>query len=206
MGFTMAEKRKITGEFAPRYRKADKAGKTRILDEYPAPVGGNRKYAVFKPGREGKQQLRLIDGRYVNVRVSGGTRRERVYPRYYDDAVKTVLIRLRAFFRCICGERLTPLIKANLDALCRRKRFGISPEIKVKLRRISRSTVERLLREERRKRRLKGRSTTRKGTLLKNQIPVRVFWARDGKKAGFCEIDTVSHDGGGAINNLTALP
>jgi hypothetical protein len=30
MGFTMAEKRKITGEFAPRYRKAGKAGKTRI--------------------------------------------------------------------------------------------------------------------------------------------------------------------------------
>jgi transposase InsO family protein len=60
--------------------------------------------------------------------------------------------------------------------------------------------VERLLRQERRKQRLKGRSTTKKGTLLKNQIPVRVFWAWDEKKAGFCEIDTVSHDGGGEIN------
>ncbi|MDR1901987.1 MAG: hypothetical protein LBQ88_06885 [Treponema sp.] len=34
MGFTMAEKKKITERFAPRYRKANKAGKTRILDEY----------------------------------------------------------------------------------------------------------------------------------------------------------------------------
>jgi hypothetical protein len=46
----MEEKRtdrrsEITGEFAPRYRKAGKAGKTRILDEYLALVGGNRKYA-----------------------------------------------------------------------------------------------------------------------------------------------------------------
>jgi transposase InsO family protein len=196
----MAEKRKITGKFAPRYRKADKAGKTKILDEYLGLVGGNRKYAIFKLGREGKQQLRLIDGRYVNVRVSSGTRRKRVYARYYDEEVKKVLIKLWAFFRFICGERLTPLIKANLQALCRRKRFGITREIKAKLSRISRSTVERLLREERRKQRLKGRSTTKKGTLLKNQIPVRVFWAWDEKKAGFCEIDTVSHDGGGEIS------
>jgi hypothetical protein len=35
----MAEKKKITGQFAPRYRKADKAGKTKILDEYLALVG-----------------------------------------------------------------------------------------------------------------------------------------------------------------------
>jgi hypothetical protein len=68
------------------------------------------------------------------------------------------MVKRWAFFRFIRGERLTPLIKANLDALCRRKR------------------------------RLKGRSTTKQGTPLKNQIPVRVFWAWDEKKAGFCEI------------------
>jgi hypothetical protein len=31
---------------------------------------------------------------------------------------------------------------------------------------------------------------------LKHQIPVKVFWPWDEQKAGFCEIDTVSHDGG----------
>ena len=34
MGFTMAEKRKIRTEYAKRYRKATKADKTKILDEY----------------------------------------------------------------------------------------------------------------------------------------------------------------------------
>jgi hypothetical protein len=73
--------------------------------------------------------------------------------------------------------------------------------VKEKLGKISRATVERLLTEERKKHKLKGKSTTKKGTLLKSQIPVRKFWAWDDKQPGFCEIDTVSHDGGGEINS-----
>ena len=48
MGFTMAEKK--------------------ILDEYlKLPGKGNRKYAIYALNREGKKQLRLIDGKTVNV-------------------------------------------------------------------------------------------------------------------------------------------
>jgi hypothetical protein len=200
MGFTMAEKKKIAGQFATRYRKAKKAEKTKILNEYLALAGGNRKYAIYKLNREGKKQLRLlVDGTYANVEISSKKRRKRVYTPCYGEDVKIVLVKLWRFFRYACGERLTPLIKANLKAISRCKRFGITKEVKNKLSQISRSTVERLLREERRKHKLKGKSTTKKGTLLKNQIPVRVFWAWDDKKPGFCEIDTVSHDGGGEI-------
>ena len=70
----------------------------------------------------------------------------------------------------------------------------MSREVKQKLSTISRSAVERLLSKERKKHKLKEKSTTKKGTLLKNQIPLRVFWAWDKRKPGFCEIDTVSHD------------
>ena len=34
MGFTMAERKKIRAEYAKRYRKAKKAEKTKILNEY----------------------------------------------------------------------------------------------------------------------------------------------------------------------------
>jgi hypothetical protein len=122
-----------------------------------------------------------------------------VYQRYYDEKTQEVLLRLWKFFRYICGERLVPLIRANLDSISRKRRFRISPEVKQKLATISRATVERMLKEQRKTYRLKGRSTTKKGTLLKNLIPVRVFWAWDEKQPGFCEIDTVSHDGGGEI-------
>jgi len=201
MGFTMAEKNKIRAEYARRYRKAKKTEKTKILDEYLKLLGkGNRKYAIFTLNREGKKQLRVINGKNVNVIITNSVRRKRVYQKYYDDEVIQVLIKLWKFFRYICGERLVPLIRANLDTISRKRRFRMSPEVKQKLSTISRATVERLLVREREKHKLKGRSTTKKGTLLKNQIPVRVFWAWDEKQPGFCEIDTVSHDGGGEIS------
>jgi hypothetical protein len=200
MAFTMAEKNKIRTEYAKQYRKATKSEKTKILDEYLKLLGkGNRKYAIFTLNREGKKQLHLLDGKYVNVKISSPVRRKRVYQRYYDDEVTQVLIKLWKFFRYICGERLVPLLRANLDAISRKRRFRMSAETKQKLSTISRSTVERLLAGERKKYKLKGKSATRKGALLKNQIPVRVLWAWDEKQPGFCEIDTVSHDGGGEI-------
>jgi len=202
MGFTMAERKKIRAEYAKRYRKAKKAEKTKILNEYLELLGkGNRKYEIYALNREGKKQLRLLGGKYVNIIISNNNRRKRVYKKYYDEEVAEVLIKLWKFFRYICGERLVPLLRANLDVISRKRRFAITAEIKNKLATISRATVERLLTEERKKHKLKGRSTTKKGELLKNQIPVRVFWRWDEKQPGFCEIDTISHDGGGEINS-----
>jgi hypothetical protein len=201
MVFTMAEKNKIRTEYARRYRKAKKSEKTKILDGYlKLPGKGSRKYAVFTLNREGKKQFRLVDGKYVNIEISSNVRRKRVYRPYYDNEAAGVLVRLWKFSRYVRGERLVPLLRKNPDAISRKRRFRMSAEVKQKLLAISRSTVERLLAGERKKHKLKGRSTAKKGTLLKNQIPVRVFWACDEKKPGFCETDTVSHDGGGEIN------
>jgi len=202
MGFTMEERKKIRAEYAKRYRKVMKTEKTKILNEYLKLLGkGNRKYAIFILNREGKKQLRFIGGKNVNVVITGNCRRKRVYKKYYDDEVAAALVNLWKFFRYVCGERLVHLLRANIDVISRKRRFGITPEIKEKLLTISRSTVERLLTGERKKHKLKGKSTTKKGMLLKNQIPVRRFWAWDEKQPGFCEIDTVSHDGGGEINS-----
>jgi hypothetical protein len=201
MGFTMAERKKIRAEYAKKYRRAQKAEKTKILDRYLELIGGgNRKYAIHTLNREGKKQLRFIGGKNVNVVITGSCRKKRVYKKYYDEDVAQALIKLWKFFRNVCGERLVPLLRANLDAISRKKRFNMSAEVKKKLATISRSTVERLLTGERKKHKLKGKSTTAKGALLKNQIPVRTFWAWDDRQPGFCEIDTVSHDGGGEIN------
>jgi hypothetical protein len=45
---------------------------------------------------------------------------------------------------------------------------------------------------------LKGRSHTKPGTLLKNQIPIRTFSEWEDRRPGFVEIDLVGHDGGDA--------
>jgi hypothetical protein len=201
MGFTMAERKKIRAEYAKKYRKAKKAEKTKILNEYLNLIGGgNRKYAIYTLNREGKKQIRFIGGKTVNVVIAGNCRKKRVYKKYYDDEVAEVLIRLWKFFRYVCGERLVSMLHANIDTISHKKCFKINANVKKKLSKISRATVERILSVERKKHKMKGKSTTRKGALLKNQIPVRKFWAWDDKQPGFCEIDTVSHDGGGEIN------
>jgi len=154
MGFTMAERQKIRAEYAGRYRKAKKAEKTKILDEYLKLLGkGNRKYAILTLNREGKKQLRLIDGSYVNVKITGAPRRKREYQKYYDGEVAAAVIKVWRFFWYICGERLVPLLRTNLDAIGADERFGISAEVKRKLATISRATVERLLTGERKKQR-----------------------------------------------------
>jgi hypothetical protein len=130
MGFNMAEKGKIRKEYAVRYRKAKKAEKTKILDEYLGLVGGNRKYEITALNREGKKQLRVINGQNVNVIISSTVRKKRTYQKYYDDEVAQVLIKLWKFFRYICGERLVPLLRANLDAISRKRRFRMSAGVK----------------------------------------------------------------------------
>ena len=47
-----------------------------------------------------------------------------------------------------------------------------------------------------RKHQLRGRCTTKPGSLLKSQIPVRTWADWDDARPGFVEIDLVSHDGG----------
>ena len=92
MGFTMAEKKKIAAEFGPRYRKARKSEKSRILDEYLALSGGkSRKYAIFKLNRIGKTQLRVLDGQAVTVTIVEKSRKKRVYQPYYDAAIAAAL-------------------------------------------------------------------------------------------------------------------
>lgn len=70
-----------------------------------------------------------------------------------------------------------PAIRANLWVLEKFKEpRGLSEHTRQKLLRISPATIDRLLADERRKMRLKGRSHARAGSLRKSQIPIRTFW------------------------------
>ena len=194
----MKEKQALTDVTGPRYRKAKKAGKSRILYEFCQSTGYHRKYAIALLQQAGKTQVRRIGKQTVKVKITAKTRRKRVYKRYYDEPVEKAVFAIWAFFRFICGQRLVPMIQDNLDVLAEHKRFCrlMTNEVKIKLATVSRSTVERMLRRERRRGKAKGTCATKPGTLLKHQITVRTFWRWDDKKPGFCETDTVSHDGG----------
>jgi len=74
----------------------------------------------------------------------------------------------------------------------------VDREIKEKLLSISASSIDRILKEEKKvweiKKKRKG--YTRPGTLVKHQIPIRTFSEWDEKIPGFVEMDLVDHSGG----------
>ena len=71
---------------------------------------------------------------------------------------------------------------------------GLSLDVVKALRSISAPTIDRLLKPVRVKYRGRGRSTTKPGTLLRKQIPIKTNqW--DESRPGFLEADTVAHCG-----------
>ena len=197
MGLTMSEKRSITRETVLRYRKSDKKGKKAILDEFVRTTGYNRKYAIHLLSNWGKEHVRIVDGQAVKLVVGAPKKhKKRKGKRIYDEAVREALKKIWQTFDYMCGKRLVVLLRMNMDLLYEDQDFAISEEVREKLMSISASTIDRILAGERKKLQLKGRSTTRAGTLLKHQIPIRVFFDWDERKPGFFELDRVSHDGG----------
>jgi hypothetical protein len=82
-----------------------------------------------------------------------------------------------------------------IDAMVRFGELAYPPEMIDKLKSMSASTIDRLLSVQRKKMNLKGRSTTKPGTLLKSQIPIRTGTDWDERRPGFVEMDTVAHCG-----------
>ncbi|GHT88051.1 hypothetical protein FACS1894137_16090 [Spirochaetia bacterium] len=201
MGLDMKTKRKITGVTAKRYRKSGKKGKTAILDEFVKTTGYNRKYALHVLANWGKHRLIRIGGKPVKLQAGMPVRKRKPSggrPKKYSEEVIAVVRHVWEFFDFQCGKILAPLIRGMIDCLQADAEFSFTDEIRGKLLTISSATIDRRLKTERKKLEIRGKSLTKPGTLLKNQIPVRTFFTWDERKPGFFELDTVSHCGSNA--------
>lgn len=193
MRLTMREKRSVVKVVALRYKKASKKEKKVILNEFIELTGYNRSYASYLLRSHGKR-IRISKDTQVVGDITKRT--TRIKHKTYDERVSNVLKKLWFIMDFICGKRLAPILKELISALERHKEIKLDSGIRRKLLKISPATIDRLLAGERRKHNLKGRSNTKPGTLLKNQIPIRTFSEWDEKKPGFVEIDLVGHEGG----------
>jgi len=195
----MRQKKAITEELRTRYDKASKKKKTKMLDEFCATTRYNRCYASWI--------LKMKSGKVLGYMTTGGkkikyvigkkrkTKRKRDKIYGYDVFLK--LKKIWVIFDFICSKRLAPFMAEAVEKLEKHKEIDLTNEVREKLVKISASTIDRLLRSEKDKFRLgKGRSGTKPGTLLKNQIPIRTFADWDDKRPGFTEVDLVGHDGG----------
>jgi hypothetical protein len=192
MGLTMRERRAVTKEIARRYRASRKKEKGVILDEFTALTGYNRAYAVYLLNLHGKRVR--AGGRLffeVDVRRRVWRRRKSEY-----ESVRGVLVKIWEILGYPCGKRLKPILPEVVTKLEGFKELILGEEDKEKLFRMSAATIDRLLKEEKKKTALKGRSHTKPGTLLKHQIPIRTFSEWDETKPGYLEVDLVAHEGG----------
>ena len=193
MRLTVKERKKATAIVAPRYQKARKKDKRLILDEFTNLTGYGRRYASYVLRSHGRK-VRINETTVLQGDIR--KRKPRKKPPIYDNEVLEALRKVWAIMDYICGKRLAPVLKEIIIRLERCQEIRISDKVREKLFRISPATIDRLLAKERKKQQIKGRSNTKPGTLLRNQIPIRSFSEWNEKKPGFTEIDLVGHDGG----------
>jgi hypothetical protein len=125
-------------------------------------------------------------------------RRKRLITRKRTSEYAQVLKPLRTLWAVSnysCGKRLEPLLPSLIAALRRHKELIVLPEERKLLLQISPATIDRLLKADRKRITIKGRSRTKPGTLLKHQIPIKMWTDWDNAKPGFLEIDSVHHCG-----------
>jgi hypothetical protein len=163
-----------------RYKNASRSERTIILNELCATCGYNRKYAI-----------RLLRG---FKRFTKPKPRKRGKPAVYqkdDILVPLRLIWLEA--NLPCSKRLQVILPLWLPGYG--QYFGqLSEEVTNALLSISPATIDRLLKPVRIQYKKRGRSTTKPGTLLRNQIPILTNQWNE-SRPGFLEADTVAHCG-----------
>jgi hypothetical protein len=197
MRLTMQQRKAVTQQVASRYQHARKKDQGPILDEFTALTGYCRAYAAWVLRNCGRKRILTLHGvRSVYVIGQLTQRRKMSRPCIYDRRVLVPLIWLWKLSGGLCGKRLAPFMRTCVPILERFEELSVDAETRTKLLAISPATIDRLLAVQRKKFRLKGRATTKPGTLLKHQIPIRTFAQWNEQAPGFVEIDLVAHDGG----------
>jgi hypothetical protein len=95
----------------------------------------------------------------------------------------------------IGAQRLHPFVPELVDRLAQWGELTLAPEVDKLLRQASPATFGRLLAPARALLPPRGATTTRPGTWLKHQIPLRTFADWDDAQPGFLEVDLVAHCG-----------
>jgi hypothetical protein len=186
MDKTMSQKTReeVLAKLRQRYQSAGAEHKRKLLDQAQEVLGYHRKSAIRAlrapaviPGP------RIVTGRPVT----------------YEPGV--LLPTLRKIWEATdyaCGLRLAAMLPEWIPAYEAHER-SLSVEVREKLLMASGRTLDRLL--EPLRGRGAGRSLTRPGTLLRQQIPIRGgLWEED--KAGWLEVDTVALCGGSVAGDF----
>ena len=165
-------------EILLRYKYASRAQKKNILDEFCNTCDYNRKYAI-----------RLLNSKNKSRPQKTSKRGRKTL--YHDPLIAQVLTDIWVATNLACAKRLKAMIPLFLPHY---KKYILSKEIKEKLLKISPATIDRLMAPTRSKFAKKGLATTKPGSIIKKQIPIKTNQWNE-TIPGFIEADTVAHCG-----------
>jgi len=185
---TKQSKKEYINEMRQRYHAATKQEQTKLLDEIVKVCSFNRKYLIRMLNKKPSPKYPLA--------LYGGTKKKAGRPKEYHAAeILAFLLRVWHASNQACSKRLKSILYLWLPKYEEATGVVLSLEHQVLILRMSHSTIDRLLADERKRYRVgKGRVTTKPGTLLKKRIPIKTNqW--DEHRPGFLEVDTVGHCG-----------
>jgi hypothetical protein len=173
-------KREYVDAVFRRYKHASRTQKGIILDEFCATLEFHRKHAI-----------RLLRGYKRFTKPKPKKRGPK--PLYNDKGIMVVLKRIWLAANLPCSKRLKAILPLWIPGY--QSFFAPLPaDTSQRLLQISPASIDRLLKPLRIHYTRRGRSTTKPGTLLRNQIPIGVNqW--DQTIPGFLEADSVAHCG-----------
>ena len=190
----MSARVEVTKKYALAYGRASRKDKGRILDQVVEVTGWNRDHA--------RQQLRrrLAQPKGRASATVAVIDRRRTKPRKYSYDALRVLQRVWATAGGICGKYLAVSMTDWLDQMeaegsLTAGQDHYSVQVRAELVAMSPATIDRYLATARAKDPLRGKSTTRPGTLLRNSITIRKAGDEVEAEPGFFEVDTVAHCG-----------
>jgi hypothetical protein len=162
-----------------RYYGARKKDKSRILDEFVAITGHQRKYA-----------LRLLAESPSSSEICSGT----VGRKIYNTAVRDVVVTLWESSDRLCGKRLKAILPELLRSMESHGRMDLDESLKGLVLSASAATLDRLLRPIREK--ATGRKHVRPKKKIRSAIAVKTFSEWNDVAPGNLQVDFVAHCGG----------
>lgn len=165
-----------------RYAQRGREGKSRLLDEFCAVCGYDRKHAIKLLGR-----------------TPAATKAKAGRKRVYTKEVVAVIKRIWLSSEQPCGKRLKELIPLWLPHYERRD-GALGKELRRSVLAASAATLDRLLSPHRSAHPKRWRAP-KPGTLIKAQVPVRTD-NHDIVEPGSIEADSVAHCGGSLLGDL----
>lgn len=185
---TMSTRYEIVQKYAEQYKKVTKKKKGSILDTVCDTTGLSRDRAARLLAAGGYQKTRIRSAKPIRAETRGRK------PKCGAGDLKA-LVELWKYSDYACGKKLAAAIPAIMGALLRFGEVSWSEDVQKVLLEISASTIDRVLKPEKKRMGFKGLSTTRAGSMLKSQIPVRLGTEWADAKPGYVEVDLVAHCG-----------